>query len=90
LVQQLLRLRLADLFEVGLDAVIAARLELPQQFPDRGCQAELGKHLRMQFGHRRAERGSGLLQRRVDRLQCRIRTPFAHLVEIQSGSEQGL
>ena len=34
-VQQLLRLRLADIFEVGFDGNLGASLELPQQFSNR-------------------------------------------------------
>ena len=63
-VQQLLRSRLTDVFELGLHGEVGASLELPQQFSHRRREPELGKHLRMQLGDGRAQAGRGVLQRR--------------------------
>ena len=49
-VQELLRLRLTDVLELGFDGYLGASLELLQQFSHRRRQAELGKDLRMQLG----------------------------------------
>ena len=89
-VQQLLRVRLADFLEVGPHRDPAARLELPQQFPYRRRQPELGEHLRVQFGDRRAQRRRRVFQRGVDRVEFGPGGPLPDLVELQPGRQQRL
>ena len=89
-VHQLLRFRLADVLEFGVDDVFAATFELPQQFPDSGRQAELGKHLRMQRSDSRPKSGGRFLKRRVHHIERRIVMPFADLVQLEPRSQQSL